>query len=70
MVRDPLSRAISHYNHWKKNGFKKLQKYTLEDFLLGLAEEDWINKVSSNWMASVLNCNEDNYKEIRTNIFL
>lgn len=70
MVRDPLTRAISHYNHWKKNGFKKLNQYSLEDYLVGNTKEDWTKQMSSDWMAYVLNCNDTNYKIILDKYFL
>ncbi|MEM7102358.1 MAG: sulfotransferase family 2 domain-containing protein [Bacteroidota bacterium] len=54
IVRDPLDRAISRYFHGRKLGYKEFLDWRIEDYLA----------IINNWMASVLQCTEDNYEEI------
>ena len=62
-LRNPLERTISHYHHWQKAGFEGLQEISLEDFLLQKSNYDWVNSISNNWMARVLDVNESDYKK-------
>ena len=63
-VRDPLSRSISHFFHWKEAGFGGYEHLNLEMYLLGEATVDYVNEVSSNWMARMLNVNHQDYFDV------
>lgn len=67
-LREPLERAVSQFYHWRKNGYKELQDLSVDSYLKK-NDNDWISHSSTNWMAYVLGCDENNYQEILDKYF-